>query len=116
MALASGGWRFKDRVFTAQEQERADAARSPGPVYARRWAAKEACLKAMARGQGMGIAWKDIELLNTDDGQPYLVLHRTAAERLAEMTPQGMRASTHVSLSDEPPFCQAFVVIDAVRN
>lgn len=114
MAIASGKAAFKDRIFTKREQARASENLRPGPFYARRWAGKEACLKALSRGQAMGIAWTDIEILNHDNGNPYLVLHGAARERLDEMTPQGMLASTHISLSDEQPLCQAFVIIDAV--
>jgi holo-[acyl-carrier protein] synthase len=116
MALVRGGKAFKNRAFTASEQAHASKSRTPAATYARRWAAKEACLKAMGIGQMMGVAWTDIEVGNNDDGKPFITLHGSAVARLAEITPAGMKAFVHVSMSDEDPFSQAFVIINAVKQ
>jgi len=115
MALLSGKERFKNRTFTKGEQDHAGKSANPGATYARRWAAKEACLKAMGRGQFMGISWTDVEVRNAQDGRPYLKLSGAAAARMDEITPAGMQAHTHLSIADEDPFSQAFVIIDAVK-
>ena len=109
------GDRFLTRVFT--ETERARAARRPRAVaatYAKRWAAKEACSKALGTGLRMGIAWRDMAVSNLATGQPVMALTGWAAERLDAMTPPGHRAVVHVSLTDDHPWAQAFVVIAAV--
>ena len=108
------GDRFRDRVFTPAEQ--AKAARRPRAVaatYAKRWAAKEACSKALGTGLRMGIAWRDMAVRNLATGQPVMELTGWAAARLAAMTPPGHRATVHVSLTDDHPWAQAFVVIEA---
>ncbi len=108
------GDRFRNRVFTPEEQRRAEArANAPG-TYAKRWAAKEACSKALGTGLRMGIAWRDMSVTNLRTGQPVMHLTGWAAERLAEMTPRGHRAQVHVSLTDDHPWAQAFVVIEAL--
>ena len=109
------GERFLQRVFT--EAERRKAARRPRAVaatYAKRWAAKEACSKALGTGLRMGIAWRDMSVRNLSTGQPVMELTGWAADRLAAMTPPGHRAVVHVSLTDDHPWAQAFVVIEAV--
>ena len=83
-------------------------------TYAKRWAAKEACSKALGTGLRMGIAWKDMSVSNLRSGQPVMHLTGWAAERLAQMTPPGHRAVVHVTLTDDHPWAQAFVVIEAV--
>ena len=112
--LARFGDRFRDRVFTAREQ--ATAARRPRAVaatYAKRWAAKEACSKALGTGLRMGIAWRDMAVSNLETGQPVMAVTGWAAERLAQMTPAGHEAVIHVTLTDDHPWAQAFVVIEA---
>lgn len=108
------GERFLDRVYTARERRDCDG-RGGGriPAYARRWAAKEACAKALGTGIAQGVALRDIELESLDGGAPSLRLSGGAAARLAAMTPDGATARLHVSLSDEPPYAQAFVVLEA---
>lgn len=108
------GDRFRERVYTPRE--RARAARSPheAAVLAKRWAAKEACSKALGTGLRMGIAWRDMAVSNLATGQPVMTLTGWAAERLAAMTPPGHRAAVHVTLTDDAPWAQAFVVIEAV--
>lgn len=108
------GDRFRDRVFTPAEQRKAERRKDQAGTYAKRWAAKEACSKALGTGLRMGISWKDMAVSNLPTGQPVMVLTGWAAERLKEMTPPGHRAVVHVSLTDDHPWAQAFVVIEAV--
>ena len=111
--LARFGDRFRDRVFTATEQARAEGRRETVATYAKRWAAKEACSKALGTGLRMGIAWRDMAVGNLPTGQPVMQVSGWAAERLAAMTPPGHSAIIHVSLTDDHPWAQAFVVIEA---
>jgi holo-[acyl-carrier protein] synthase len=111
--LARFGDRFRNRVFTEAEQRKAEARRQVAATYAKRWAAKEACSKALGTGLRMGIAWKDMSVSNLHTGQPVMTLTGWAAERLAAMTPPGHEAIVHVSLTDDHPWAQAFVVIEA---
>lgn len=107
------GDRFRNRVFTDLEQAKAERRRDTSGTYAKRWAAKEACSKALGTGLRMGIAWKDMAVSNLSTGQPQMALTGWAAERLAEMTPEGHEAVVHVTLTDDHPWAQAFVVIEA---
>ncbi len=113
--LARFGQRFLDRVFTADEQAYARTKADPVPVLARRFAAKEACAKALGTGLGQAAAFREIEVIRTDRGQPALALAGRAAVRLAALTPPGSIPVLHVSLSDDWPFASAFVIIEA-RN
>ncbi|MCE8472076.1 holo-ACP synthase [Rhodovulum sulfidophilum] len=107
------GDRFRTRVFTEAEQAKAERRADAAGTYAKRWAAKEACSKALGTGLRMGISWKDMAVTNLPTGQPVMALTGWAAERLAEMTPPGHEALVHVSLTDDHPWAQAFVVIEA---
>ena len=107
------GDRFRNRVFTEREQAKAARRKDEAGTYAKRWAAKEACSKALGTGLAMGISWKDMSVSNLRTGQPVMELTGWAAERLAEMTPAGHTATVHVSLTDDHPWAQAFVVIEA---
>jgi holo-[acyl-carrier protein] synthase len=107
------GDRFRDRVFTPREQATARRRKHEAATYAKRWAAKEACSKALGTGLRMGIAWKDMGVANLRSGQPVMHLTGWAAERLKSMTPEGYEAIVHVSLTDDHPWAQAFVVIEA---
>jgi holo-[acyl-carrier protein] synthase len=108
------GDRFRNRVFTPLEQAKA-ASRPHGEAatYAKRWAAKEACSKALGTGLAMGISWIDMAVSNMHTGQPVMHLTGWAAQRLAQMTPAGHEAVVHVTLTDDHPWAQAFVVIEA---
>lgn len=108
------GERFTRRCFTEIERARCDARLARAEGYARRYAAKEACAKALGTGFSRGVFWRDIGVVNLPGGQPTLVLTGGAAARLAAITPPGMRALISVSLTDEPPLAQAIVVITAV--
>jgi holo-[acyl-carrier protein] synthase len=107
------GDRFKQRVFTETEQAKAERRADVVGTYAKRWAAKEACSKALGTGLRMGIAWKDMAVSNLPTGQPVMQVTGWAADRLAGMTPEGYEAIVHVTLTDDHRWAQAFVVIEA---
>ena len=108
------GARFKNRVFTELEQRKAESRpQAIAAIYAKRWAAKEACSKALGTGLAMGISWKDMAVSNLRSGQPVMQVTGWAAAKLAEMTPPGHEAVIHVTLTDDHPWAQAFVVIEA---
>lgn len=111
--LERHGDRFRNRVFTEIEQRKAERRKDIAGTYAKRWAAKEACSKALGTGLRMGISWKDMAVSNLKTGQPVMTVTGWAAERLKEMTPEGHEATIHVSLTDDHPWAQAFVVIEA---
>ena len=108
------GDRFRNRVFTEVEQAKAERRRDTVGTYAKRWAAKEACSKALGTGLRMGISWKDMAVSNLRTGQPVMEVTGWAAERLKDMTPAGHEAIIHVTLTDDHPWAQAFVVIEAL--
>lgn len=112
--LARFGDRFKTRVFTETERRKSESRRDVAGTYAKRWAAKEACSKALGTGLAMGISWKDMSVSNLKTGQPVMMVTGWAQERLVQMTPQGHRAIIHVTLTDDHPWAQAFVVIEAL--
>lgn len=112
--LERHGDRFRNRVFTPIEQATAEYRQQTVATYAKRWAAKEACSKALGTGLRMGIAWKDMAVSNLPTGQPVMHLTGWAAERLVRMTPAGHSAIVHVTLTDDHPWAQAFVVIEAL--
>ena len=107
------GDRFRNRVFTEVEQAKAERRKDVAGTYAKRWAAKEACSKALGTGLSMGIAWRDMSVTNLKTGQPTMAVTGWAADRLAAMTPEGHEAVIHVTLTDDLPWAQAFVVIEA---
>ena len=111
--LARFGDRFRNRVFTAREQSKSENRRDVAGTYAKRWAAKEACSKALGTGLRMGISWRDMAVFNLASGQPVMHVTGWAAERLKSMTPDGHEAIIHVTLTDDHPWAQAFVVIEA---
>lgn len=108
------GDRFRNRVFTDAEQRKAARRADEAGTYAKRWAAKEACSKALGTGLQMGISWKDMAVVNLPSGQPVMEVTGWAAARLDDMLPAGHRGVIHVSLTDDHPWAQAFVVIEAV--
>lgn len=107
------GDRFRNRVFTDIEQGKAERRRDTAGTYAKRWAAKEACSKALGTGLRMGIAWKDMAVTNLGTGQPQMHVTGWAKRRLSEMTPEGYEAVIHVTLTDDHPWAQAIVLIEA---
>ena len=111
------GERFENRVFT--DVERAKAARRPftrAGTYAKRFAAKEAFSKAVGTGFKRGVFMKDIGVVNAPSGAPTLALAGGAAARLAEMIPAGHSAHIHLTLTDDHPWAQAFVIIEAIKD
>jgi holo-[acyl-carrier protein] synthase len=108
------GSRFKNRVFTEVEQQKAGSRKDVVGTYAKRWAAKEACSKALGTGLAMGISWKDMSVTNLGSGQPLIQLTGWAKDRLAQMTPKGHVAVIHCTLTDDHPWAQAFIVIEAL--
>ena len=107
------GERFTHRIFTPGERARSDRRAARAASYARRFAAKEACSKALGTGLREGVFWRDMEVVNLRSGRPTMRLTGGALERLKAMTPEGHEAVIHVSLTDDPPMAQAFVVIEA---
>ena len=110
------GDRFRHRVFTQTEQMRAERMQNPAAVYAKRWAAKEACSKALGTGLRMGIAWKDMAVSNLSSGQPIMQVTGWAQARLDCMTPANHDAVIHVSLTDDHPWAHAIVMIEALPH
>ena len=108
------GPRFTDRIFTEVERARSERKGDKASSYAKRFAAKEACSKALGTGIRAGVFWRDMGVVNKPSGQPTLKLTGGAAERLAALIPPGMTANIHLSLTDDHPYAQAFVVIEAV--
>jgi holo-[acyl-carrier protein] synthase len=111
------GERFITRCFSPAEIAKAERRRAAGrhiDTYAKRFAAKEACSKALGTGFSAGVFMKDISLENTPEGKPEMVLSGGALARLRAITPTGTTASVHVTLTDEPPMAQALVIIEAI--
>ena len=101
-------------MFTVIEKEKAARKRNPTETFAKRWAAKEACSKALGTGLRMGIAWKEMEVTNLNTGQPQMNVTGSAKKRLDKLTPKGFIPIIHVTLTDDHPWAQAFVVIEAL--
>ncbi|MBV9111355.1 MAG: holo-ACP synthase [Hyphomicrobiales bacterium] len=114
--LARYGERFLNRCFTEVERRKALRRNIAGPTLARRFAAKEACAKALGTGLRRGVFWRDMGVVNLPSGQPTLRLTGGAAERLKALTPDGLSAFIHLSMTDDPPYAQAFVVIEARKK
>ena len=108
------GDRFLQRVFTATERALAERRANRVETYAKRFAAKEACAKALGTGFRAGVFFRDLGVVNLASGQPCMRLTGGALRRLEEITPQGMAARLDVTLTDEPPLAQAVVIITAV--
>jgi holo-[acyl-carrier protein] synthase len=113
-SLERFGERFTHRIFTPGERAKSDRRAARAPSYARRFAAKEACSKALGTGLRLGVFWRDMEVVNLPGGRPTMKLTGGAAARLRAMTPPGHEAVIHVSLTDDPPLAQAFVIIEAL--
>ncbi len=108
------GDRFTHRCFTDVERARADRRRRRAETYAKRFAAKEACAKALGTGVRRGVYWRDMGVVTLPGGKPTMALTGGAARRLAELVPEGMEGRIDVSITDEPPLAQVIVVISAV--
>jgi holo-[acyl-carrier protein] synthase len=115
--LERHGERFIRRCFTPEEIAKAERRRAAGThiaTYAKRFAAKEACAKALGTGFSRGVFMKDIGVVNAPGGQPALVLTGGARARLEALVPAGRQAALHLTLTDEPPLAKAFVIIEAL--
>jgi holo-[acyl-carrier protein] synthase len=108
------GDRFVERIFTDLERARSERRQDRAASYAKRFAAKEACAKALGTGLRAGVFWRDMGVVNLRSGAPTLALTGGAARRLAAMTPPGMTPHIHLSLTDDHPYALAFVVIEAL--
>lgn len=113
-SLARFGDRFIQRIFTEVEQKRSEGRATRAASYAKRFAAKEACSKALGTGFRRGVFWRDMGVINLKSGKPTIALTGGAAARLAEITPAGMAAQIDLTLTDEYPLAQAIVIISAI--
>ncbi|MEO1091221.1 MAG: holo-ACP synthase [Pseudomonadota bacterium] len=111
--LARFGDRFTSRCFTQLERQKADGRRRRAETYAKRFAAKEACSKALGTGYSAGVFMRDIGVVNLPSGQPTLLLTGGALARLRQLVPVGLQPSLQLTITDEPPLAQAFVLITA---
>ena len=107
------GERFLSRIFTDTERARAERRAKSAETYAKRFAAKEACAKALGTGLHQGVFWRDMGVVNLRSGKPTMALTGGAAERLKSITPPGMSPVIHLTITDEWPLAQAFVIIEA---
>ena len=114
--IARFGDRFLDRVFTPIERAKSDPRASRAASYAKRFAAKEACAKALGTGLREGVHWRDMGVINLPGGRPTLALTGGALERLAAMTPQGLEPRIDLTLSDDFPWAQAIVIITGIKQ
>ena len=112
--IADHGERFLNRVFTEVERQKSDRRRMRAASYAKRWAAKEACAKALGTGMNQGVFWRDIGVVNLPSGKPTIELTGGAARRLEMLIPPGRKAQIDVSITDDFPMAQAIVIISAV--
>ena len=112
--LERHGERFTHRIFTELERTRSERKADRAASYAKRFAAKEACAKALGTGIRRGVFWRDMGVVNMRSGQPTMALTGGAAARLAEILPPGAKPVIHLSLTDDHPYAQAFVIIEAV--
>lgn len=108
------GERFVDRIFTEVEKRKSDRRVHRAASYAKRFAAKEACSKALGTGFRRGVFWRDLGVVNLPSGKPTMALTGGAAARLAEITPPGMTAQIDLTITDDHPIAQAIVLISAV--
>jgi holo-[acyl-carrier protein] synthase len=112
--LERHGERFLDRIFTDTERARAERRANRVETYAKRFAAKEACAKALGTGLRRGVFWRDMGVVNLPSGRPTMRLTGGALRRLEDMTPQGYRPRIDLTITDEGPTAHAFVIISAL--
>jgi holo-[acyl-carrier protein] synthase len=108
------GQRFIDRIYTDVEKQKSERRAQSIPSYAKRFAAKEACSKALGTGLSNGVYWRDMGVVNLPSGKPTMRLTNGAAAQLERMMPQGKAAVVHLTMTDEYPYAQAIVIIEAV--
>ena len=112
--IARYGERFLERIFTAEERARSDGRARRAESYAKRFAAKEACAKALGTGLRAGVFFRDLGVVNIRGGRPTMRLTGGAAERLARLLPAACEAQIDITLTDEGPLAQAVVIISAI--
>jgi holo-[acyl-carrier protein] synthase len=115
-SLERFGDRFIQRIFTDIEQRKSEGRRQRAASYAKRFAAKEACAKALGTGLRAGVFWRDMGVVNLRSGKPTMALTGGAAARLAAIVPAGSSPVIHLTITDEYPMAQAFVIIEAVAG
>ncbi|MGB0921975.1 MAG: holo-ACP synthase [Alphaproteobacteria bacterium] len=108
------GDRFTHRIFTEGERHKSDKRKARAASYAKRFAAKEACSKALGTGLRQGVFWRDMEVVSLPSGKPTMKLHGGAGKRLVKMTPDGFMAQISLTITDDDPWAQALVLITAV--
>ena len=108
------GDRFTERIFTPTEREKSDRRKQRAASYAKRFAAKEACSKALGTGISGGVFFKDMGVVNLPSGKPTMQLSNGAAKRLAHLMPDGYEPHIHLTITDDFPWAQAFVIIEAL--
>lgn len=113
-SLERFGERFTHRCFTEIERKRSDRKKLRAASYAKRFAAKEAAAKALGTGIQEGVFWRDVGVINLPSGKPTLEMTAGALKKLQSLTPPGHRAVVHLTITDEYPIAQAFVIIEAV--
>jgi holo-[acyl-carrier protein] synthase len=113
-SLERHGQRFIQRIYTEVEQARSEGRKGRAASYAKRFAAKEACAKALGTGLAQGVFWRDMGVANLPSGAPTMALTGGAAARLAKILPRGHRAAIHLTITDDFPLAQAFVIIEAL--
>lgn len=113
-SLERYGERFVQRIYTEVEQARSEGRRARAASYAKRFAAKEACAKALGTGIAHGVFWRDMGVVNLASGKPTMALSGGAAVQLTKLLPPGHRASIHLTITDDFPLAQAFVIIEAL--
>lgn len=113
-SLERYGDRFTHRVFTDLERARSDRRAQRAASYAKRFAAKEACAKALGTGISQGVFWREMGVINLPSGKPTMELSGGAAEKLAQMLPPGHVGVVHLTITDDFPLAQAFVIIEAL--
>ena len=112
--LERHGERFTTRIFTDLEVRKSERRRLRAASYAKRFAAKEACSKALGTGMRGGVFWRDMGVVNLPSGQPTMALTGGAAKRLAALVPPGLSPRIHVTITDDFPLAQALVIIEAL--
>ncbi|MHC1549614.1 holo-ACP synthase [Phyllobacterium sp. K27] len=113
--LERHGRRFIDRVYTPVEQAKSERRKQRAASYAKRFAAKEACAKALGTGLAQGVFWRDMGVVNLPSGAPTMKLTNGAADRLTKLIPAGFAPHIHVTITDDFPLAQAFVIIEALK-
>jgi holo-[acyl-carrier protein] synthase len=114
-AIERYGDRFLDRIFTSTERIKSDRRAERAASYAKRFAAKEACAKALGTGLRRGVFWRDMGVVNLPGGQPTMKLTGGAAKRLLQLVPENYEAQIHITITDDFPIAHAFVMISAIQ-